>query len=1162
MVFEYFWGMNQNVKANQLLFLSILFLASHFIPCYGLQAQHVQGIANKIQEAQIAKVEFKKIDFFKSIKFGQSVSLAENTAFNDLVQMDLNTSSMSYLQSTKPDYMSMSLPLPDGTQKEILLQRVYLYDDNAKLTTQDDPIGIPLTQGVFYQGIFEGENSSIAAISFYENEIIGVVANEAYGNIVIGKKQGVIQENTTSHVIYEENKLPVKNNFHCGVNEIEHLFKKPNSNVLASQPFPNSCKSVKVFLECANRLYTDRNSSKTQVETYITGAFNVVKALYAAESVVMEISEIKVWTTADPYLKTNLADIIYDYANRVRNNFNGTLAQLITTFPIQQQGGIAFVDGMCRTFDPNLGGPHSFAFIFNNYSTLPVYSWTIEVMAHEMGHNFGSWHTHSCVWGPNKDSQIDNCQPADIGSCNNGKAPVGGGTVMSYCHLTGVGINFSKGFGPEPGDVLRNSFNTKACIPTSFTPFTSKVIKTPYYEGDSVRLLAKPYNSKYTYEWLNFDHVFNKKDTAITIKSSGIYSLAVSNVNCTEYAKPDTFIFNDFLVNLGCPVIKGTRDSFFKEVTMEVDNGIYASDSLEFPKGLYSQVPKDARDVHIELQMNIAAKNTSFVRSVVSQYFSPDSLGIKNLNFFPNDNYPFGTRTGFFSRTLGNFDPAGKWKFLGIDTRSDATGYDALVTYRVVISWRMKDSVETCDLMFCDNKPRILDAGILNGKYSWTNGSASKALSVNQEGPIGVTVTRGSYSSSHTVNMIKVNTSFNQNKTICEGENIKIGNRQYDKAGTYSDTLKQVNGCDSVLITVLNVIEKIRTSDTIFRCFDERYNNVKLSKDTFIIESMPGSNGCDSIHGRLIRVNPKINATITYQKMCNNVGADVQLDANGGVGLLKYFWSNNSNDSILFGIKSGTYTVTIEDANGCIISEELKIENYDSIAIAPKISDVKCFGEQNGEIELILTSGTAPFTINWNIGKSGEKIRSLSSGKYTAIIIDANGCRAEQTMEVSSPDLLFVDALVNPSFGVNGNISLTVNGGTKPYQFNWSNNESTQDLKDLIPGTYTVTVTDGNGCTNIQTYEVQNKVGVNNPKNDSKITISPNPFTNELRIESFHQMIYSIEILDLNGKQIYFAHKINDKKYRINLSTIPSSYYMLRTKVVSGKEIVKIIQKK
>ncbi|MEO6191278.1 MAG: M12 family metallo-peptidase, partial [Saprospiraceae bacterium] len=578
--------------------ISLWTLCWFFIFFFGqlIFAQNYKPIAESIHIAQSDHKDFQKIEIFQNIQYNQSFIDNDHRPIKNLIYLDLNLDQAQSLFNNKPDRISIQFPLPDNKIVELLLEKQDLFDSQSKITTQDDVVGIPLTGGCYYRGIIKDDFESFAAISFFENEVIGVLSNNELGNIVIGKQIAINNqiEQLTHHVIYQESTLPIKNPFQCGVSDTNIKFSYINHNSgVAESVFPNKCKAIKVFLECTNRLYTDKGSTGA-VQAYMTGVFNVVKALYANEQVNLEISEIMVWTTADPYLKTTLPDIIYDYANRRKNNFNGTLAQLVTTFPIQQQGGIAFVDGMCKTWDGQTG-PLSFAYVYNQFSTLPTYSWSVEVMAHEMGHNFGSWHTHSCVWGPSKNAQIDNCQPADVGSCNNGVTPVGGGTVMSYCHLTSVGINFSKGFGPEPGDILRNAFATKNCIPSSFIPIASHSIKGPYFEGDSIRLVAKPYNKIYKYEWLHYDYILNKvSDTTIKIGSSGIYKLAISNINCTEYSTPDTIKFNAILVNLGCPIIPGKKDSFFQEISIQVDNPSYTTDSLIFPTGLYSQIPNDA----------------------------------------------------------------------------------------------------------------------------------------------------------------------------------------------------------------------------------------------------------------------------------------------------------------------------------------------------------------------------------------------------------------------------------------------------------------------------------------------------------------------------------------------------------------------------------------
>ncbi|MBL0309109.1 MAG: hypothetical protein IPP77_05355 [Bacteroidetes bacterium] len=209
-------------------------------------------------------------------------------------------------------------------------------------------------------------------------------------------------------------------------------------------------------------MYLDRASNTTNVGNYVTGLFNVVQALYSAESIDVQISSIYVWTSTDPYINYSTSPTIINAFSNYRTSYSGTFAHLLSTRSINI-GGIAgplsyVVNGFCyKNFS------YAYSNIFNIYtsSSPPVYSWTIQVVSHELGHNMGSPHTHSCSWAG---GAIDNCYTPE-GQCNRGPSPSNGGTIMSYCHLSpNPGINFSNGFGTQPGNLIRNNYNSASCL--------------------------------------------------------------------------------------------------------------------------------------------------------------------------------------------------------------------------------------------------------------------------------------------------------------------------------------------------------------------------------------------------------------------------------------------------------------------------------------------------------------------------------------------------------------------------------------------------------------------------------------------------------------------------------------------------------------------------
>ncbi len=112
------------------------------------------------------------------------------------------------------------------------------------------------------------------------------------------------------------------------------------------------------------------------------------------------------------------------------------------------------------------GSRMAYSGINSGFNNVPTYSWSVEVVTHEQGHNMGSKHTHACAWNGNN-TAIDGCgQQAGYseGTCATGPIPSTGGTIMSYCHLNAVGINFNNGFGTQPKNVIVNNINAATCL--------------------------------------------------------------------------------------------------------------------------------------------------------------------------------------------------------------------------------------------------------------------------------------------------------------------------------------------------------------------------------------------------------------------------------------------------------------------------------------------------------------------------------------------------------------------------------------------------------------------------------------------------------------------------------------------------------------------------
>ncbi|MBI2269712.1 MAG: hypothetical protein HYU69_05055 [Bacteroidetes bacterium] len=221
--------------------------------------------------------------------------------------------------------------------------------------------------------------------------------------------------------------------------------------------------------------------------------------------------------------------------------------------------------------------------------------------------------------------------------------------------------------------------------------------------------------------------------------------------------------------------------------------------------------------------------------------------------------------------------------------------------------------------------------------------------------------------------------------------------------------------------------------------------------------------------------------------LCSNVGS-VTLTASGGAIPYTYLWSNGQTAAALTGLAAGSYTVTATDANGCTTFKAISIINTLNAIATSKYGG--CSGGSNGSIALNVTGGSPGYTYAWSNGQSGVTATSLAAGTYTATVTDANGCiqTIVSILPVYYPLTIQTDQTTICTAGNNGQATVvSVSGGTSSYAYSWSNGQLSPTAINLTAGTYTVRVTDANGCTATKSVTITNGP---NPANAS-FTQSP-----------------------------------------------------------------------
>ncbi len=218
----------------------------------------------------------------------------------------------------------------------------------------------------------------------------------------------------------------------------------------------------------------------------------------------------------------------------------------------------------------------------------------------------------------------------------------------------------------------------------------------------------------------------------------------------------------------------------------------------------------------------------------------------------------------------------------------------------------------------------------------------------------------------------------------------------------------------------------------------------------------------------------------------------INLSVIGGTSPFTYSWQPNvSTDSSLRNLGAGMYSFTVTDANGCTASDSVVLTepvaiNAPSVSSSYNGSGISCNGATNGYVNLLVSGGTGPYAYLWTpTGDTTSNLSNIGAGSYSCIVTDINGCSATDSITLTAPDsLLTLDVLSSYNgsgvscFGsTDGNISLTVNGGTQPYTYNWlPNGDTTQNISNLASGAYSYTVTDANGCvfSNVVTLNAPN----------------------------------------------------------------------------------------
>ncbi len=358
----------------------------------------------------------------------------------------------------------------------------------------------------------------------------------------------------------------------------------------------------------------------------------------------------------------------------------------------------------------------------------------------------------------------------------------------------------------------------------------------------------------------------------------------------------------------------------------------------------------------------------------------------------------------------------------------------------------------------------------------------------------------------------------NQTITLCAGETLEVGPNDYTTSGIYFDTLQVFQGCDSIVISDLTVLEELvltveqtqpaigidgtdgvgiasatgGTGNYTFTwCTGETGTMAtNLVADELCCVQVTDENGCmDEVCFTVEFTTAIIPIFMNDTLLCNgDTNGLITFSAINGVLPYDYAWTNtagtlNGNGQILTeggsidipNLPAGNYDITVNDnffdttfTVLVVQPEELLIDLQDAV-------DASCFAFCDGSISTLVSGGTLPYSYSWTGGVSNNELATqLCTGAYELVVTDANGCVAILNTNIDQPTEFIATASmvqeVSCFAGADGVAQVVDNGNSVAW--NWSSGSMTQIANQLAAGTYTVQVTNGDGCRDTATVAI------------------------------------------------------------------------------------------
>lgn len=901
-------------------------------------AQDESKIHQKIAQRDASGIPF----IMQSVlSFDSRIQPEDQLQINDGYLFKLNKQQLNTWNESRSEAIRMELPLDGEEPMSLKLVEYDLLTDDFQVSVSSLGGGTHnYTPGRYYHGVVDGDATSVVAISVFEDQVMGVIETAKDGNMIFGPVKG---DEQGRYVLYRASDYTEELPFQCGSDKLTDQPKRTLPEIIPNPESVNlTTNCVRAYLECDYDMFLEKGSV-ANVVNHMTGLFNVVALLYSNDNMNTTVSEVFVWDSPDPYATGSTVDALVSFRN-YRTSYNGDVAHLVSR-GAPTGGGVAWVDVLCSTYG------YAYSYIYSGYNAFPTYSWSVNVIAHEMGHNLGAAHTHDCSWTVNgvTNQAIDGCGDA-AGYGGNGNCPTApvptSGTVMSYCHLVGgVGIDFNEGFHPIVASVLQAEIDGAGCLSPCTTCGLAVSVSTNNVNcngGNNGSATANPSGGTppYTYAWSN-----GSNTQSISGLTAGTYTVTVTDAdNCVE--TQNAIISQPAAINLSTTVI---NESFPGNGDGAIDLTVAGGSS---PYSYAWSNGANTQDINGLIAATYTVTVTDNNGCVANTSATVNSEGCNVII----DSYPYDES---FEGGLGDWNQESNddidWTRNSGGTPSSSTGPSAAYDGSFYM-------------------------------YTEASGTNNNKTAILESPCFDMTV----------VNNPEFSFAYHMYGSDMGSLTLEVST---NNGGSWSTLWTESGDQGDQWLTASIPVDQYITTNTIFRFVGITGNSFRSD---MAIDGI-------SISENVPPCSPPSLSMSGSGVSCNG-GSDgsAAVNASGGVQPYAYSWSTGSTSAQINNLSAGTYTVTVTDAAGCTAEDNYTVAQPSAISLSFSVTNETVPGAEDGAVNLSVAGGIPGYSYSWSNGETTQDISNLPAGSYTVTVTDNNSCEAigSATVEVTTCDIL------------------------------------------------------------------------------------------------------------------------------------------------------------